>query len=212
MYAVVLTLICVVATACAPRYADFFPYHDNGTKKPSLSLVGVCDVSNSPIVKNFPAELSKAVRNRLKRNGKLFCPPVSQTFKEMGSATMRELSETSDLKLFNRFRGTDYVAVIETVEAQVLPYKRGAFKPLYLAAIDEQTAKVLSIAMRLRIINLKGNEPKVARMELVQSNHMMTSEDITLAEKGDHNTLEMVRSRLARDLAQKIEETVCVKK
>jgi hypothetical protein len=152
------------------------------------------------------------VRNRLKRTGKLYSPPISQTQKELGAATVKELGNTSDLKLFNRFRGSDFVVVIETVESQVVPYKRGAFKPIYLANIQEEEAKVLQLAMRLKIVNIKGKEPKLARMELIRSNHMLSAQDLAKAEKGDLAVLEMVRSRLARDLAHKIEETVCVKK
>lgn len=212
MKAFLIALICIVSSACTARYADFFPYNDNGTKKPSLTLLPVYNEADSPLLHNFPNELSKGVRNRLKRTGKIYCPPMSQTQKEQGAATVRELNTTADLRLFNRFRSTDFVVCMEIVECKVLPYKRGAFKPIYLAEIDEEDAKVLAIAMRLKIVNLKGSEPKIARMELIKSHHMMTSEEIKKAEKSDKDTLELVRSRLARDLAQKIEETVCVKK
>jgi hypothetical protein len=49
-------------------------------------------------------------------------------------------------------------------------------------------------------------------MELIKSNHMVSNSTLERAEKGDARALELVRSRLAYDLAQKIEETVCVKK
>lgn len=211
MYAIFFALFCVLTAACAPRYADFFPYYDNGTKKPSVSLFSVYNDTEIPFAGNFPVELSKGVRNRMKRAGKIYCPPIAQTQKEMGAATVKELTTTADLKLFSRFRGTDFAVCMELVECKVVPYKRGAFKPIYLANIDEDDAKVVSIATRLKIVNLKGKEPKLARMELVKSNHMISNEELKSAEKGNRGALELVRSRLARDLAQKIEETVCVK-
>ena len=209
---VCVAIIALAATACAPRYADFFPYYDNGTKKPSFTMLPVYNETTNPLVSNFPVELSKAVRNRLKRTGKTFSPPVSQMMKELGSMTVKELSNSSDLKVFSRFKGTDFVVLIETVECNVVPYTRGTIKPIYVADIDHTTAKVLMLSMRLEIVNMKGQEPKVARMELIKSNHMVSQTTLDRAEAGDPAALEMIRSRLAFDLAKKIEETVCVKK
>jgi hypothetical protein len=207
-----LLLVCLLAYSCGPRYADFFPYHDNGTKKPSFTLLPVFNDTTNPIAQDFPIELSKAIRNRLKRNGKTYSPPVSVMLKELGNTNLKELAESHDLKPFSRFKGTDFVVLIETAECSVVPYKRGSIKPLYAADIDLPTAKVLTLGMRLQIINMKGIEPKVARMELVKSSHMMSPETIERATKGDKAALEMIRSRLARDLSTIIEETVCVKK
>ncbi|MCE5295028.1 MAG: hypothetical protein LLF94_10520 [Chlamydiales bacterium] len=209
---VFVAIIALVATACAPRYADFFPYYDNGTKKPSFTMLPVYNETTNPLVSNFPVELSKAVRNRLKRTGKTFSPPVSQMMKELGSMTVKDLSNSSDLKVFSRFKGTDFVVLMETVECNVVPYVRGTIKPIYVADIDHNTAKVLMLSMRLEIVNMKGQEPKIARMELIKSNHMVSQSTLDRAEAGDPTALEMIRSRLAFELAKKIEETVCVKK
>ncbi len=203
--------MCLVACACGPRYADFFPYYDNGTKKPSFTLLPVFNETKNPIVQDFPVELSKAVRNRLKRTGKTYSPPVAMMMRELGDTNLKELAESGDLNLFSRFKGTDFVVLMQTVDCSVVPYQRGTIKPLYMADVSPTTAKVLMIGVRLEIINMKGPQPKVARMELLKSNHMMSDYQIEQASRGDKAALEMIRSRLARDLAQKIEETVCVK-
>ena len=39
MYAIIIALIVYLFCGCGPRYSDFYPYHDNGTKKPSLVLL-----------------------------------------------------------------------------------------------------------------------------------------------------------------------------
>lgn len=204
--------ICLLATACAPRYTDFFPYHDKGTKKPSFMLLPVYNETTDPLVQDFPYELSKAVRNRLKRPGKTYSPPISEMQRELGSMSVKELATTKDLKLFSRFKGTDFVVVIETVNCEVVPYKRGLIAPLYSADIDLQTAKILMLGMRLEIVDVQGPEPKIARMELVQSNHMVSEDTLERAANGNKHALELIRSRLAHDLAQKIEQTVCVNK
>ena len=212
MYMALIVALSVLVAACAPRYADFFPYYDNGTKKPSVTLLPVYDEVHSPLFDDFADQMTKAVRNRIKRPGKIYCPPQAQVDKELRDVSLKELAATRDLNLFTRFRGTDFVVMMDVADIHVAPYKRGAFKPLYISAINENDAKVLHVAIRLKIVNLKGKEPKVARMEQVVSNHMISPEQLERAQKGDKEVLEMIRSRLARDLSQKIEETVCVKK
>lgn len=203
----IIMLVCLMATACSPRYADFFPYHDNGTKKPSFTMLPVVNETNNPLVSDFPLELSKAVRNRLKRTGKTYSPPIAQMQKELEGTTVQELVRSKNLKNFSRFKGSDFVVLIETIDCNVVPYQRGAIKPLYVADIEQTAAKVLMLAVRLEIVNLKGVEPKIARMEVIKSNHMVSDNDLK-----DKKSLEMIRSRLAKDIAEKIEETVCVKK
>ncbi len=207
-----LLLLCLLATACAPRYADFFPYFDNGTKKPSFTMLPVYNETDNKLVANFPVELSKAIRNRLKRTGKTYSPPVSQMLKELNGTSVKQLANSSDLTVFSRFKGTDFVVLIETVDCTVSPYVRGNFKPLYSADIDPEHAKVLSIGMRLEIINMKGRVPVSSRMELVKTNHMISDSELERAEKQDPRALELVRSRIAQQLAKQIEETVCVKR
>jgi hypothetical protein len=212
MYAIFLAAIVCLFCGCSPRYSDFYPYHDNGTKKPSLTLLPLLDETNNPLAAELPVMLTKAVRNRIKRQGKMYIPPPDKMQKVLKTVSIKELAETHNLKQFSAFQGTDFVVVMELSECQVVPYKRGTIKPLYIANIDERSAKVLMLAVRLKIVQISGKEPKIVRQELVRSNHMVTDEQMAHASKGYPEALEMVRSRLSRDIAQKIEETICVKK
>jgi hypothetical protein len=211
MFRLLALSLCLLTAACTNRFADFFPYYNNGIKKPSFTMLPVFNETDSIYVENFPKELSKAIRNRLKRTGKTYSPPVSVMQQELGSASLKGLFDASDLKAFDRFKGTDFVVLIETAETNVVPYKRGTVHPLYIADIPLDDAKVLMIDMRLKIVNMKGKEPKIARMERVLSNHMVTPSALERAAKGDASALEVVRSRIATDLSKKIEETLCVK-
>src|SRR5262249_19659842 len=162
-------------------------YHDNGTKKPSFVLLPTYNETSNPetsnletcslLGQNFPEELTKAVRNRLKRTGKTYSPPLAKVQKEVAGVNFKELAQAKDLKVFSRFQDTDFVVLMGVVECAILPYKRGSIKPIYSANIDPLHAKVLMIAIRLEIVDMSANVPKLARIELVKSNHMI-SEDL----------------------------------
>jgi hypothetical protein len=211
MYAIFFALLIALFSGCSPRYSDFYPYYDNGTKKPSLTLLPMIDEAKNPLAANLAPQLSKAVRNRIKRVGKMYIPPPEKMQNALRVVSLKELAATHNLKQFLAFQGSDFVVVTELSEFQVVPYKRGQIKPLYIQNLDPREAKVLMMAVRLKIIQLSGKEPRVVRQELVRSNHMLSLQQVASLSKGDEDTIDMVRSRLSRDLAEKIEETICVR-
>jgi hypothetical protein len=213
MYALIITLMIALCSGCAPRYSDFFPYTDDGRKKPSLTLLPVYDGLADHEGAGFSAELSQSVYNRIKRRGELFIPPQASMKKALASLPEKKLFATQELKIFRRFAPTDYVCLMELKEYRVLPYKRGTVKPIYLANLPEEEARVLSIEVKLRIIDIREPDPKIIHQEVVQSNHMISKAAFEPGSSTAHSSsVEQVRSRLARDLAEKIEETLCLNK
>jgi hypothetical protein len=217
----VLLGLMVLFTGCTSRYSDFFPYYDNGTKKPSIVLLPVAIDSKSlkdkdPFVDSkilrdpetcsrFCETLTKSIRNRVKRKGTIYAPPEVQMKKILQNVSLDALSEDTSLALFKKFQGSDYVCLMELVDISLLPYKRGAFTPLYFAQIDPQEAKVLSLAVRMKIVDIRPTIPKIVRQELIQSNHMVLAPVST-------NDKERIQSRLSRDMAKKVEDLLCLKK
>jgi len=191
--------------SCAPRYADFFPYYDNGTKKPFVSLLPVYNSLGTAQTEAFAQNLSKQIRRKLKTTGKVYCPPESIDARVLESVPLSELVQTASLDVFKRFQGSDYVTTMDLIEYQIVPYKRQTITPLYIANLADDQAQVLKIALRFSIIDIRGQVPKYARQEIVHSNHMIPLD-------ANQANFDMVRSRLARDMEEKIERTVCTLK
>lgn len=200
-----LILTVLAFAGCSSRYADFFPYHDNGTKKPFVTLLPVYDEIQDAKSEQFCDLIGRQVRNRLKRRGKVYCPPEALDRKVLQSQPLEELAHASNLEPFKKFKGSEYVCLVNVIEYSTVPYKRNTISPLYLADIDHREARVLMIAARLNIIDIRGPVPKFVRQEVVHSNHMIALDP-------NEVNMDMVRSRFARDLEEKIEQTVCVEK
>lgn len=213
MYAMIAALMIVLCSGCAPRYADFFPYADNGNKKPSLTLLPVYDGLEDGAGAEFSTKLSRSVYNRIRRKGQLFIPPQERMKRILVSLPEKNLLANQQLQIFKRFAPTDYVCLMELKEYRILPYKRGTIKPLYLANLSEEVARVLAIEVKLKIIDIRETEPKIVHQEIVQSNHMISKEAFEENSCIAHSSsIEQVHSRLARDLSEKIEETLCLTK
>lgn len=205
MQFILLLIVSFFVGGCSARYADFFPYHDNGTKKPFVTLLPTYNASQVEGSEEIARPLTKQIRNRLKRKGKVYCPPEELALRTLRSVSLEELAHTKEIELFKKFTGTDYVCLMELAEYKITQYKRNMFNPLYIASIPEESADVLMLAVRVHIVDVRDSPAKYVRQELVQSNHMIPRD---FAEAN----IDMVRSRLARDIAEKIEQTVCVKK
>ncbi|MBS0654697.1 MAG: hypothetical protein JSR46_02875 [Verrucomicrobia bacterium] len=208
MYAVILLLICALS-GCTPQYSDFFPYTDRGIKKPSLTLLPIYDTTGGSAGSNFSTELYHSIYSRIRSKGVLFIPPQQNMKRILASMQGQNLYASSDLSLLKRFSGTDYICLMEVVDYRTAPYKRGTIKPLYIADLPEEKACVLSIEVKLKIVDMRSATPKVVRQEVVESNHMISTTAFEGNSTAHGSSLEQVQSRLARDLTDKIEETLC---
>lgn len=213
MYPVLALLIIVLCGGCTTHHSDFFPYADNGTKKPSLTLVPMYDGLEGSSGEEFSNQISHSIYNQIRSTGKLFIPPQEKMYKVLATFPEKNLFANTQLKAFKRFAPTDYVCAMELKEYRILPYKRGAFKPLYLANLPDEVARVLAIEIKLKIVDIRGEAPRIVRQEIVRSNHMISKDAFEDPSCLTHSSsLEQVQSRLARDLTEKIEETLCLTK
>jgi hypothetical protein len=209
MYAIIL-LLCCALFGCSPQYSDFFPYTDRGIKKPSLTLLPIYDSTDGSAGSNFSTELYQSTYNRIRGKGVLFIPPQQNMKRILATMQGQNLFASSDLSVLKRFSGTDYVCLMEVLDYRVAPYKRGTIKPLYIADLPEEHACVLSIEVKLKIVDMRSNVPKIVRQEVVESNHMISTTAFDEDSNAHASSLEQVQSRLARDLTDKIEETLCL--
>ncbi|MDB6080749.1 MAG: hypothetical protein JWO53_21 [Chlamydiia bacterium] len=204
-------LLSLVCAGCKPQYADFFPYHDDGTAKPHVAFIPVINGCSSKLPWNVPQELTNDIRTRLMKDGDLFLVRNEDVKKQLTNLSENELSVSKDLMPFLFFQPAHFVVILELVDFKEVPYKRGAIKPLYVAHIDQDQAQVLVMKLRLRVIDIRGGEPKMIRQEIIESNHMMVKNALSESLKVRNSAafasspVGLAQARLARDVTQKIE-------
>jgi len=204
-------VLALFSQGCKPQYSDFFPYHDDGTPKPNVVLMPVIAACETQIPWNLSQEFSSDVRTSIMRNGKLFVPTQQELRQAASSVSTRELTSAKDLMPFLYFQPAHFVVVMELIEHKQVPYQRGKTKPLYLANVPEREAKVLMIKVRLKIVDIRGGDPKLIRQEIVQSNHMIPEDGIQESvqkhgkEGFPNSPLGLAYGRCIRDIVEKIE-------
>lgn len=216
---VIATLFLVLLFGgCSPQYSDFFPYHDDGTPKPYVALLPVIDESEQKLPWNFPQEMSTRIRADLMKQGQLFLPSLADMQKKLAATSEAELATGSDLMPFLYFQPAHFVIVLELIEHSQVPYQRGKTKPLYIANISPEDAEILMMKVRMRIVDIRGGEPRLIRQEVIQSNHMIPKGALEQAcqLKGSDGfgatPVGIAHARLIADIVHKIERITTYQK
>jgi hypothetical protein len=216
---VLISLIAaLVLGSCSPQYSDFFPYHDDGTPKPYVALIPVFDETHEKLPMDVTGAFSKQIRYLLMKQGKLFLPTQNEMSRKLKDSSKQELTATNDLMPYLHFQPAHFVVLLELVEHKEVPYQRGKIKPIYTASIDPDRANVLQMKMRLRVVDIRGGEPRLIRQEVLESNHVIPKNavaegvDMKDSEAFSSTPLGLAYARFERDIAQKIEKITSYQK
>lgn len=163
-------------------------------------------------------ELTNSTYTELMQHGKLFLPTQATLQKQMAETNKSELLSTHDLMPFLYFQPEHFVVVLDLIEHKIVPYHRGRIKPLYPAHVHPDDAVVLVMKVRLRVVDIRGGEPKVVRQEVVDSNHVIAKQELAESmllygkDKYLQSALGMAHARLVRDIVEKIERITSYQK
>ena len=211
-------LVIMLTGACKAQYSDFFPYHNDGTPKPYVSMVPVYDESDSKLPWNVSDELTAGIRKNLMSEGKIYLPPDRELKKGLQVVSQKELTLSKDLMPFLHFQPAHFVIVLELIEHKIVPYQRGKIKPLYPSFTPDQEACVLMMKVRFKVVDIRGQDPKVIRQEIIESNHAMSKNAIaeSIMAHSDRvfgsSELGIAHARLERDLAERIQKITSYQK
>lgn len=159
-------LILLFFVGCGPRYGDFFPCHDDGTVKPRVVLLPISDVTGRCDVAEA---FMQCIRDNLMDHGILYVYPeesVNRQLERMGNVSFL----SSDISYANQFGGADFVVATELVTCKSDQYGNVEDKcmPPHL-----QRKHLLMVKIRIRVIDLRCNEPTIVLQEMLERSLLM---------------------------------------
>jgi hypothetical protein len=166
-------LIALFAGGCSgPHYVDYFPYHDDGTVKPRVALIPVIDSSHSGLPWSLSEEITDGLYYQMMDSGALYVlsPP------EMGLLWIQRNTIDffgGDLSFAQNYCNADFIVALELIEHSVTPYDSSLVSsnqyPECLPANRE-----LSMKVRIRIIDVRCDHPRIVLYEVQNTNLMAT--------------------------------------
>lgn len=164
-------LFSPLMTSCGPRYCDFFPCYNDGRAKPIVALVPLMDTSDAELCWDMQEEFTDLLYRKALEDNTLSLLPRDKVFSIASKYNPQELNGRNiDFAL--RFQNAEFVVLMELVEHKIVPYEIGKIIPLY-SIHNRACNSVLMMKVRLRIIDVRNDEPILVLQELFNSNHLL---------------------------------------
>lgn len=164
LFAALLTT--TLFSGCSRNYRDTSLYQRTGQVKPIVTVMPVIDNTGvNHLTWDFSREMTDEIRKRIFDSTKLYL------LREGGSIEFaKELNDPNPMSLpldvREQLGAAEFVIVSEFIDQHETPY--GLQRPGH-----EQTGSVISLAMRVRVIDLRKDKPKVVLQEIIDHDHLV---------------------------------------
>jgi len=211
---IALSLCALLCTgSCNHQNNDTAAVQQVQSGKPMVALVPVIDHSHSDLTWNLSDELSRSVRKRLLQNGNFYL-----IGEEKVQAVTKKLTDENDPFgpnigwIKKAFGQNEFVVFMELIEHDEVPL----YASKEIAAQD--SAAELNMTMRVRVLDLRGAEPKIVLQELVHDTQHIPRQ-FTKAnfyqvpwgnEVFDISPLGMAHAQLTKELASRLEDYILI--
>ncbi len=141
-------------------------YYDDGRLKPAVALVPVINSTDSQFAWDLSNELTDSVANKLSKRDKLFLADLNKTrlvYNQLGASHNPFGKEIEWIK--RSCPGQDFAIFLELIEHNEIPQR---YNP---TDNPSQCSAELNISLRLRVIDLRSEMPKVILQEIIHDRH-----------------------------------------
>lgn len=160
-YLSMLLLSCL--TIGCTRTGDFMTrYHEDGRAKPIAAIASMIDTSSFEAPWSISEELTSMIVSQIGQNGKIYV-----LTKEDESFAENPFGQ--DLSWIKReFPNQEFAVFLELVEHNIIPSSK-AKKDLP----SQEVSSNLNMAIRLRVIDVRGQNPKIVLQEIVRDTYFI---------------------------------------
>lgn len=201
-------LVLVLATACGPRYVDFFPNHDDGSYKPHVALTPIVNATSRELPPDAAAQITNDIRYELMNNGNLYLPYQDEVQERLKNMDPNQYFN-SDEAFAQRFCNEDFIVVMEMADYGISPYQSIMNTPYTLPCYPYQS--VLTLKMRLKVLDLRPRCPRIILQEIVTTSAVIPNKAREGTSEESSRALAALRQAhhgMACRLASRIEEVI----
>lgn len=206
-------IACFAVVGCSgPRYADYFPYHDDGTAKPRVTLMPVINSCNCDLPWDLSEEFTESLYYELMNSGQLYVlspQEIGQVWAKSGQIDFFGM----DMGFAREFCNADFIVALELIEHSASPCSSDACKQ---GSDFHPCNRNLCIQMRVRVIDVRGQMPRIALYEIAKTNYSFTSvyDNIDYekcgwgCERYEKTPCAIAHQRMIQKLTNRLEESI----
>lgn len=209
-YWIPLLALAAVCTSCCPTCRDTSLYHPTGRQKP---IVAVLPIINHTSEKHLSWDLSQEFTDEVRK--RVFDSTKVYLLRDGGNLELASQLNCPDPKaipanMLKTLGAAEFVVVGELMEQKQIPYSQSKSKDLNSLEVSEA---VLSLALRVRVIDVRNEKPKVVLQEVLNHEHMIARAYLNAdydkmswgTEAFERTPMGIAHNRLIRELVARVE-------
>jgi len=207
-------ILASICASCAPTYRDTSLYQRSGRQKAIVAVLPVINsATDAEVTWDLSREFTDEIRNRVYDSPKVYL------LRDHGSREVAErlnipnpamipVSQVKDLG------AAEYAVVTELVEQKESPY--GSRSTADDHPLKGNDGYVLNISMRVRVIDLRHDQPKVILQEVMNNEHVIAHAYMSCdysktpwgTEAFQRTPLGLAHSKIVRELVARVESYI----
>lgn len=209
-----LSLLALIAAGCNNDNQNKQQAYLQSTEqaKPVVSIVPIIDNTENEYTWSLSDELSSSIYNRIADKNKIAINKLSQVRSKLKHMNAGQNPFGTDLAWTkNVFKGDQFAVFMELVEHEEVP-RRDRKSP----AADDNCSADLNMSVRVRVVDLRGDEPKIVLQELVRDSQYVPRPftqhnffQISWKEEGyGISPLGIAHASLTKEISKRIEDYI----
>lgn len=202
-------LLSVLAVSCNRSQPEMSRYHEDGRAKPVVAVASLIDTTSFDAPWSLSEELTSSIVSQVSKSGEIF-------IRSQEESPFSENPFGSDLSWMKReFPQKEFIVFLEMVEHDFVPATK-AKKNLP----PQEVSTNLNMAVRLRVIDLRGAAPKIALQEMIRDTYFIpktlipTDYAVTVwgTEEYRKSPMGIAHAQLVQEVANRISDYVLLAK
>lgn len=207
-----LSALALIAGGCDDDNHNTAYNQASAQNKPTVSIVPVIDNTKTDYDWSLSDEFSSALYSRLSQQNHIYLTDSAKVREKTKRLAEKNNPFSADISwVKNAFQGDEFVVFLELVEHEEV-FEKNHRKPSDLQSCNAE----LNMTMRLRVFDLREQEPKVILQELVQNTHFIprqfTSENFYQVTWDDESysisPVGLAHAKFSKEIASRIENYI----
>jgi hypothetical protein len=205
-----LGLISLFCGGCMRRCGDMTLYQQSGRQKPIVAVLPVIDnTSKNDLKWDLSREMTDEIRKRVFESKRIYL------LREGGNLEIAKLLSTPNPQAISKATATSLGATEFAVVAEIIEQEEEKYQVVSLLDMSKSTdaGSVLSLALRVRVIDVRQEKPKVILQEVLDNDYVISRAYMNCdyskypwgTEAFAHTPMGMAHNRLIRTLVSRIE-------
>jgi hypothetical protein len=201
-------LLSLAAFSCSRNSNDEMSrFHEDGRAKPSVAIASMLDTTSFDASWSLSEELTAGIMNSISHTGKIFVhsreeSPFTENPFGSGLAWMKR-----------EFQADEFVAFLELVEHEFTPVRTKG-------TTLQESSHNLNMAVRVRVVDLRGNTPKIVLQEMIRDTYFVPkslipndyNSEVWGTEEFRKSPMGIAHSQLIKNISDRISDYILLAK